>query len=132
MITISAWLALDEATVENACVQIVPGAHKQVIPHVKAPPEMLFRQMADPNYISTQPVIDMELQPGQFFLFNEQTLHRSAANTSNYRRIGLAIRVTVPLVKVYHQQLFEGHKVIIVSGKDPLGFNQVTQPPPYS
>jgi len=90
MITISAWLALDEATVENACVQIVPGAHKQVIPHVKAPPEMLFRQMADPNYISTQPVIDMELQPGQFFLFNEQTLHHSAANTSNYRRIGLA------------------------------------------
>jgi hypothetical protein len=56
MITISAWLAIDEATVENAGVQIVPGAHKQVIPHVKAPPEMLFRQMADPNYISTQPL----------------------------------------------------------------------------
>ena len=41
-------------------------------------------------------------------------------------------RVTVLLVTVYHQQLFERHKVIIVSGKDPLGFNQVTQPPPYS
>ena len=50
---------------------------------------MLFRQMADPNYMSTQPVIDMQLQPGQFFLFNEQAIHRSAAISSNRRRIGL-------------------------------------------
>ena len=89
LITSSAWLAVGAATAENACVQIVPGAHKQIIPHVKAPPYMLFRQMADPNYMSTQPVIDMQLQPGQFFLFNEQAIHRSADNISNRRRIGL-------------------------------------------
>ena len=35
LITISAWLAVDEATAENACVQIVPGAHKQIIPTSK-------------------------------------------------------------------------------------------------
>ena len=131
MITISAWLALDEATVENACVQIVPGAHKQVIPHVKAPPEMLFRQMADPNYISTQPLSTWNSNRVSSFC----SMNRHFTVRPPIPRIIVGSvwqRVTVLLVTVYHQQLFEGHKVIIVSGKDPLGFNQVTQPPPYS
>ncbi len=38
LITISAWLVVGEATAENAGVQIILGVHKQIIPHVKAPP----------------------------------------------------------------------------------------------
>lgn len=90
LITISAWLAVDEATAENACVQIVPGAHKQIIPTSKHHRKCCFDRWPILIYVSTLPVIDMQLQPGQFFSFNEQTPHRSDANTSNLRRIGLA------------------------------------------
>ena len=90
LITISAWLAVDEATAENACVQIVPGAHKQIIPTSKHHRKCCFDRWPILIYVSTLPVIDMQLQPGQFFSFNEQTLHRSDAKTSNLRRIGLA------------------------------------------
>lgn len=36
-INISAWLAIDEVTTENGCVQILPGSHKRVVPQVETP-----------------------------------------------------------------------------------------------
>src|SRR5579862_1661194 len=37
-INISAWVAIDAATPENSCVQIIPGSHTSEIPMVKSPP----------------------------------------------------------------------------------------------
>ena len=41
----------------------------------------------------------------------------------------MAIRVTVPIVRVGHSKLFEGHKVIVIAGEDRCGFNDVAEPP---
>ena len=46
-IIISAWIAVDAATLENSCLQIIPGSHRKVVPHVKATSEMAFGQMGD-------------------------------------------------------------------------------------
>ena len=35
-IIISAWIAVDSATLENSCLQIVPGSHRKVVPHVES------------------------------------------------------------------------------------------------
>ncbi|MCW8129173.1 MAG: phytanoyl-CoA dioxygenase family protein [Planctomycetota bacterium] len=129
VINISAWLAIDECTPENSCVQILPGTHKLEIPHVKAPEGMAFQEMVDLTGIDTSKAVNMILKPGQFFLFNERTLHHSNKNTSDKRRIGLAVRVTVPKVKVHHEKLYEGHKVIVIRGEDRVKLNQVAPPP---
>jgi hypothetical protein len=129
VINISAWLAIDPATKENSCVQLLPGTHKQEIKHVKSAGEMAFGEMADVSGIDTSKAVDMELQPGQFFLFNERTLHHSEPNRSNKRRIGLAIRVTVPSVKVHHDKLYEGHRVIVIRGEDRPKLNRIAPPP---
>src|SRR5258708_6884941 len=70
-VNISAWLAIDESTIENSCVQLIPGTHRRIVPHVKATEGMAFREMADPAAYDVSKLINMELKPGQFFLFNE-------------------------------------------------------------
>jgi hypothetical protein len=127
-IVISAWLAIDAATTENACVQILPGTHRKLVPHIPAGPEMQFNEQADLTGIDTSGMIDMELQPGEFFLFNERTLHHSHPNRSNKRRMGLAIRVIIPQVRVLDYDS-DAHDLMVIHGRDPLGFNRLGNPP---
>ncbi len=122
-IIISAWIAVDSATLENSCLQIVPGSHRKVIPHVKATSDMAFGQMGDLDYVDASNFVNLEMQPGEFVLFNERTLHHSEANRSDKRRIGLAVRVIVPIVKVFNWDS-PNHKLIEISGKDTVQFNK--------
>jgi ectoine hydroxylase-related dioxygenase (phytanoyl-CoA dioxygenase family) len=130
-VNISAWVAIDEATVENSCVQLIPGSHTAVIPHIPTSEQMEagFGKMADPALVDTSRVVDMELRPGEFFLFNERVVHRSAANRSDRRRLGLSMRVTVPFVRVDHRRFFAGYGVVVLRGEDYMGFNQTAVPP---
>ena len=102
IINISAWIAIDDATLENACVRMIPGSHKAVVPHIEAPPEMEFGEMADPDYFDPTQAVPMELKAGEFFLFNEKTLHWSPKNESDKRRRGMTMRVTIPIVKIFN------------------------------
>ena len=124
----SAWIAIDEATVENSCLQIIPGSHRKTMPHIKATEDMFFQEMGDPDYIDTAQAINIEMKPGEFILFNELTVHHSEPNRSQKRRIGLAVRVVVPIVKVLTYDA-PGHALVQISGKDPMAFNKLTDPP---
>lgn len=128
-VNISAWIAIDDATTENACVNIIPGSHQSVVPHVRATEGMLFAEMADMEYVDASTAVPMELRAGEFFLFNERAVHQSDANRSDERRLGLAVRVTTPIVRVDHRRLFPGHKVVLLCGEDRMGFNEVANPP---
>ena len=122
----SAWLAIDKVTVENSCVQIIPGSHRQSLPHTRAPEGVAFGKMADPSAFEASGEINMELEPGEFFIFSERTLHRSSVNTSDKRRLGISIRVTLPIVHVFQDSspLHRGHTAILAKGKDVMGFNR--------
>lgn len=129
VVNITAWVALTEAVVSNSCVQLIPGSHRTVVPHIAATEGQAFAERADPAHFDAGQCVNMELKPGEFFLFTEKLLHHSEPNTSDRRRCGLAVRVTVPFVKVEHDKLFAGHKCIQLCGRDPLGFNQLADPP---
>jgi len=125
-INVSAWIALDDTDLTNSCVQLMPGSHRRMIPHVKATPEQAFREQGDPKHIGIDPehVVKMEIKAGQFFLFTERMLHHSAANTSDRRRLGLAVRITIPIVRCY-----KTHHMNLVRGIDYMGFNEYGDPP---
>lgn len=132
-LNLSLWMAIDRVTTENSCVQLIPGSHRRVIPHVPARPDMGFRQEADPVLVDGQNAVSMVLEPGQFFLFNERLLHRSAANRSTRRRLGLTARYTVPFVEVLDQDsapLFPGHVCVLVEGHDNFQLNRSVSTPP--
>jgi hypothetical protein len=131
VVNVSAWMAIDPATKRNSCVRIIPGSHKKALPHIKSSKGMAFGEMADTSSIDLSKAIDMELKPGEFFLFNEKTLHQSNRNESPDRRIGFTVRITLPFVKITHDipPLFRGHQANLVRGEDRLGFNRLAAPP---
>ncbi len=122
----SAWISIDEATVENSCVQIIPGSHRHSLPHTHAEDDMAFGEMADPAAFDASGAVNMELQPGEFFIFSERTLHRSSKNTSDKRRLGMSVRVTLPIVHIFQDSapLHAGHTAILAKGVDVMGFNR--------
>ncbi len=126
-VVVSAWLAVDDVTIENSAPQFIPGSHVKQVPHIKAPPEMQFGEMADPAYVDTSKAIDMELKAGQFILFNERTLHHSFANTSSLRRFGCALRYIHPCSRVTDYDIHgpQPHRLELVAGEDKLQFNQM-------
>ena len=100
LINISAWIALDDVDEENACVRLIPGSQKGVVPHVKASADADagFGLQADPRRINARDAVAMKMKAGEFFLFDVGILHGSTANSSNRHRAGLSVRVTVPQV----------------------------------
>ncbi len=127
LINISAWVAIDRVTVENSCVQVIPGSHKDVYPMVDSPDGMLFGRMTDLQYVDESKVVNIELEPGEFFLFNEKLLHHSHPNRSDKRRMGMSVRVTLPIVKIEQDiaPLHPGHKAMLVRGKDTMNLNRL-------
>ncbi|MCH2661295.1 phytanoyl-CoA dioxygenase family protein, partial [bacterium] len=123
----SAWIAIDESTVENSCLQVIPGSHRRTLPHVRATEDMGFAEMGDLDYLDLSQAVDLEMRPGEFILFNERTVHHSESNRSQKRRIGLAVRVVVPIVSVLKYDAPE-HALVQISGRDPMGFNKVVDP----
>ena len=127
-IVCSAWVAVDDVDVDNSAMHVIPGSHRQLVPHIPATEEQLFREQADPAHFDTDQAIPIELQAGQFVLFNERLLHWSRPNTSNRRRFGLAVRVLPPMVRVLRYDC-DAHGVVQLRGGDPLGFNRIVAPP---
>ena len=85
---------------------------------------MAFPEMGDLNFIDAKDAVNLEMQPCEFVLFNERTLHHSEPNRSDRRRIGLAVRVIIPIVKVLKWDS-PNHTLMIINGEDRLGFNKV-------
>jgi ectoine hydroxylase-related dioxygenase (phytanoyl-CoA dioxygenase family) len=131
LINLSAWIAIDDVKIDNSCVQILPRSHKKSIPHIASTDGMAFSEMADSHYFKTDNLVNMELKPGEFFLFNEKTLHHSEPNRSQRRRMGMSVRITLPIVKIEDDlpPLHPGHASIVVSGRDDMGFKRLTLAP---
>jgi ectoine hydroxylase-related dioxygenase (phytanoyl-CoA dioxygenase family) len=129
LLNVTAWIAIDDVTVENSCVQVIPRSHRTLVQHVRSRDGMLLEEEVDPDAMpNLDGVINMELTAGEFFFFNERMLHHSNANTSDKRRLGLAARYTIPQVKILDQDsdpLFAGHQCVLLSGRDHMGLNRM-------
>ncbi|GIJ29214.1 hypothetical protein Vqi01_43760 [Micromonospora qiuiae] len=94
---LTVWLAVDESTTENGCLQIIPGTHHVPIhpPSLRDDvPNLLFSECDEGvvrELIEEHGVVDIELNPGDVSIHHPNVLHSSAANTSDKRRCGLDI-----------------------------------------
>ena len=129
IVNVTAWIAVDPVTPSNGCLEVIPGSHRTVVPHVAAPPGKWFSEQADPCHVDSAGARQLLLEPGQFVLFNDRLLHRSAVNRSAQRRLAMGPRFTIPIARIDHDALFPGHRAILVSGRDYMGFNRLTAPP---
>ena len=91
----TAWIALDDCTVENGCLRLVPGSHKarRSFQHGVSKREgLVLNQYVDDPTVDLSMAEDVELRAGQFSLHDIHMIHGSNANRSGKRRAGVAIR----------------------------------------
>jgi phytanoyl-CoA hydroxylase len=87
------WLAMDDATVENGCLWILPGSHRRGIIYPQKP-NLNDRRFdcAGQSYqfpYSDEDSVPVEVKAGSIVFFNGYLLHRSLPNhaKSGYRRV---------------------------------------------
>ena len=118
---VSAWLAIDDSTIENGAMQVIPGSHKaaQIAFHDSEPEEnnVLSQTVRDADRYGDAPV-SLVLKAGEMSLHSDWTLHGSDVNQSEQRRCGLAMRFLSSDVQAYNG--WNAHSVIC-RGQDPTG-----------
>lgn len=81
---VSCWVALDDATVENGCMTVIPGSH------LWGPIERSYRDEFLANPLLAEPV-PVELPAGSCMFHHGLNFHRTGANSTPERRRGLAL-----------------------------------------
>lgn len=119
--TVTAWLAVDDADIGNACMRFLPGSHTHGhLPYRESDAEehnVLNQTVEDAEARCGAPV-NVELRAGQMSLHTDLLLHGSRANSSGRRRCGLTLRYCTTDVRAY---LGWNGKGVILRGTDPDG-----------
>jgi phytanoyl-CoA hydroxylase len=135
----AAWIALDDATVENGCLWVLPGSHRRGVIYPN-------REHDDPRYDCTvesygfpyrdEDAVPVELTAGSVLLFNGYLLHRSLPNSGRhgYRRALVnhymsaesLLPWAVPEPGVPMAQT-DFRDIELVAGSDPYAYKGVTR-----
>ena len=118
--TVTAWLAIDDADVENACMRFIPGSHH--LGHLtytlsENDEANVLNQTVEGAEALGRPV-DVELKAGQISIHSDLLLHGSEMNQSARRRCGLTLRYCPKSVRA---ELGWNAKGVVVSGTDDSG-----------
>ena len=118
--TVTVWLAIDDADVENAAMKFLPGTHNRG--HLKwrevGYDKAVLNQEIENAKQFGKPVYD-ELKAGQFSLHADMLAHGSDPNSSDRRRCGLTVRYCPPSVKALDERWTKG--AILCRGKGVKG-----------
>ena len=117
--TVTAWLAIDDARVDNACMRYIPGSHRHG--------HLTWRMVEGADAVLDQEVpgaerfgapVDVELDAGCIAVHSDLLLHGSESNRSPRRRCGLTLRYCAASVRA---GLGWNAKGVVVAGRDPSG-----------
>ncbi len=125
---VTAWIALSPANDSSGCMRFVRGSHKERIEHrdTFAKDNLLTRGQEVVTSIDESEAVSIELEPGQMSLHHGLLMHASGPNSTDDRRIGLAIRYIKPSMR---QAQGDGDYAVLVRGQDDFGhFNLAPSP----
>lgn len=84
---VTVWYAIDQATKENGCIQVLPKSHKRgLVPHFG--PELQFKPE---DHFDKSEIAFAEMNPGDVLFFDVLTFHASDANLSKKDRLSMII-----------------------------------------
>jgi phytanoyl-CoA hydroxylase len=79
---VTVWIALDETTLENGCIWVIPRSHRNgLIPHRKSSPDSWHIEVD-----AGDDGVPLPLKPGEAVAFTGWTLHRSMGNRTDKPR----------------------------------------------
>ncbi|MVA76460.1 phytanoyl-CoA dioxygenase family protein [Auraticoccus sp. F435] len=131
------WIALDDATVENGCLWVLPGSHRRGVLYPA-------REQDDPRFDCTTEAFDfpyrdedavpVEIPAGSAVVFNGYLLHRSLQNSGRrgYRRAlanhYMSARSLLPWrppAASEHMAIADYRDIVMVAGEDPYAYKGV-------
>ncbi|MFP6748641.1 MAG: phytanoyl-CoA dioxygenase family protein [Alphaproteobacteria bacterium] len=137
MATCTVWIAVDEATVENGCLRIIPGSHKdrRLMAHEqKNDPNYTLQQELRPEEYDDAEAEDLVLEAGQMSFHDVFLAHGSEINTSPNPRRGMTLRL-MPTSSVFDRDVaaqmtrarggttLAEHSLFLLRGRDLSGEN---------
>lgn len=140
--TCTVWLAIDDSTVENGCLRVIRGSHKErrlrAHNQLAAGSEVLTQEL-DASEYDERDAVDIELKSGQFSLHDVYLLHGSEPNRSARSRRGMTMRF-MPTTSVFDRALARqkaqsmnitdhaDRSVFLMRGQDRAGTEQLRRP----
>ncbi len=118
--TVTVWLAIDDASVENGAMRFISGSHHKghlTSQHSSAEDNSVLSQIVENAEQYGEPV-DVELKAGEISIHTDLLLHGSNANPSPKRRCGLTLRYCTTDVRASFRWDKEG---VVVNGRDITG-----------
>jgi non-heme Fe2+,alpha-ketoglutarate-dependent halogenase len=124
----TAWIALSPSTLENGCMQVMPGTQKMQLPQREtyALDNALSRGQEIALEVDESKAVALTLDAGEMSLHHIGIAHGSKANRSDQARIGIAVRYIAPEVV---QEGVERQIVQLVRGRDEYGHFEIVEPP---
>lgn len=113
--SLTTWLALDEATVENGALQIIPGSHKLGHLNPANKSGFLTKSMVD-RYCRDQEAMYLQLSAGDAVILHNGLIHSSDANSTTRRRRALS----VCYMETSTKRLVDGCTYPVISWDDPI------------
>jgi len=93
--TCTVWIAIDDSRIDNGCLRVIPGSHRErtLFPHQREQRlDVVLNQRVQSDQFDESSAVDVQLESGQMSLHDVYLIHGSNANRSTRRRAGLAIR----------------------------------------
>ena len=131
------WVALEESRVENGCLRVIPGSHRDRKLHEhlhEDRTDITLNQRLAAGAFDERDAADIELEPGQMSLHDVYMIHGARPNISTRRRTGVALRY-MPATSVFERDLhpvdgksgvpvdFANRPLWLVRGADRSGRN---------
>jgi ectoine hydroxylase-related dioxygenase (phytanoyl-CoA dioxygenase family) len=135
--TCTVWVALDDSTIENGCLRVVPGSHldKTVLPHLREDrSDLVLNLRTAADAFNPDEAVDVQLQAGQMSMHDVYMIHGAKVNRSTKRRAGVALRY-MPGTSLFDRSLnpadgktgvsvsFATRPIWLVRGQDQTGKN---------
>jgi len=142
--TCTAWVALDDATLENGCLWLIPGSHKARTLNAHRrndSDDLTLNQELPPEAYDRSKAAPIELEAGQLSLHDVYIVHGSGPNRSDRRRRAVTFRY-MPATSHFDRDLAARQHVELgvvehtyrtlyqVSGVDACGRNELIRPRP--
>jgi hypothetical protein len=119
------WLAIDESTLENGCMKVIPRTHSSGRMGFSDYGDVDTRKNVFPTEIlptqrKDELAVPVELQPNHCSIHDVRLMHGSEPNTSNKRRCGWTLRFMPSYVK-FHEDFHETHVIYPARGRNLAG-----------
>jgi ectoine hydroxylase-related dioxygenase (phytanoyl-CoA dioxygenase family) len=134
----AAWMALDDATVENGCLWVIPGSHKRgiIFPHREHDDERFDCVVESFQFPYTdEDSVPVEVKAGAIVFFNGYLLHRSLPNIAaggfrrslvNHYCSAETFLPWLPPEKPTALATHDHRDIVMIAGEDPYAYKGIS------